>query len=117
MKKIKPQEEKYLQGLMQGMTQREAYLFAYPEKKNWKLNAIDNRASDLLKRGEIKVRYAELQQEASEANAVTRDSIIKRLKDIAYAPIDFDRLRPADQVRCLELLTKILGFDSPDEDE
>lgn len=118
MRKIKPQEEKYLQGLMQGMSQREAYLFAYPDKKNWKPNVIDNKASELLKRGEVKVRYAELQQEASDANAITRDSILSRLKDFANAPLDYDKIRPADQIRAIELMAKILGIDSPpDEDD
>ena len=101
---------------MQGMSQREAYLFAYPEKKNWKLNAIDNKASEMLKRGEIKVRFAELQQEASAANAITRDSILTRLKDFANAPIDMDKMRPSDQIRALELMAKILGISNPSDE-
>ena len=116
--KLKPQEEKYLSGLMQGMSQYEAYLFAYPEKSHWKRKVIDNKASELLKRGELQVRLAELQNEASEANAITRDFILSRLKDIATAEIDTDKIRPADQVRALELMAKILGVDSPpDEDD
>lgn len=116
--KLKPQEEKYLQGLMQGMSQHDAYLFAYPEKSHWKRTAIDNKASELLKRGELQVRLGEMQSEASNANAITRDFILSRLKDIANAPIDPDKIRPSDQVRALELMAKILGIDSPpDEDE
>lgn len=115
--KLKPKEEKYLSGLMQGMSQYEAYLYAYPEKAHWKRTAIDNKASEMLKRGELQVRYAELQREASEANAITRDFILSRLKDIATAPVDTDKIRPADQVRALELMAKILGLDSPPDDE
>lgn len=110
---IKPQEEKYLQGLMQGMNQHDAYLFAYPEKSHWKRKVIDNKASELLKRGEIQVRYAELQNEASEANSITRDFVLSKLKEIVNAPIDIDKLRPADQIRALEMMSKILGIDSP----
>lgn len=118
MKEIKPQEEKYLQGLMQGMSQREAFLFAYPERRHWKPNVIDTKASEMLKRGEIKVRYDELKKEASDANAINRDSILSRLKDFANAPLDYDKIRPADQIRALELMAKILGIDSPpDEDD
>lgn len=116
--KLKPQEEKYLQGLMQGMSQHDAYLYAYPEKAHWKRKVIDNKASELLKRGELQVRYSELQAEASNANAITRDFILSRLKDIATAPVDPDKIRPADQVRALEMMAKILGIDTPpDEDE
>lgn len=118
MKQIKPQEEKYLQGLMQGMSQREAFLYAYPGRSHWKPNVIDTRASELLKRSEIKVRYAELQQETAEANAVTRNALISRLKFIAIdTPIDMEKLRPADQVRCLELLAKITGCTAPQEED
>ena len=114
---IKAQEEKYLRGLMQGMSQYEAYLYAYPEKSHWKRRAIDNKASELLRRGELQVRLAELQAEASEASGITRDFILARLKDIATAPIDTDKIRPADQVRALELMAKILGIDSPPDEE
>lgn len=118
MKQIKPQEEKYLQGLMQGMSQREAFLYAYPGRSHWKPNVIDTRASELLKRSEVKVRYAELQAEASEANAITRDFILSKLKDIANAEVDPGKIRPADKIRALELMSKILGLDSiRDEDE
>ena len=117
MKKIKPQEERYLQGLMQGMSQREAFLYAFPERSHWKPNVIDNKACEMLKRGEIKVRFEEMQQEAREAGAVTRDSILTRLKDFANAPLDYDKIRPADQIRALELMAKILGIDSPPDDE
>lgn len=114
---IKAQEEKFLSGIMQGMSQYEAYLFAYPEKSHWKRKVIDNKASELFKRGEIQVRYAQLQAEAGEANAITRDFILSRLKSIADAPVDLEKLRPADQIRALELLAKILGIDSPPDDE
>ena len=118
MKKIKPQEERYLQGLMQGMSQREAFLYAFPERSHWKPNVIDNKACEMLKRGEIKVRFEEMQQEAREAGAVTRDSILAKLKELAFAPVDYEKLRPSDQIRALELMAKILGVDSPpDEDD
>lgn len=116
--KLKPQEEKFLSGLMQGMSQYDAYLFAYPEKSHWKRAVIDVKASELLKVGKIKVRYDELRLEASQASAITRDFILSRLKDIATAEVDTDKIRPADQVRALELMAKILGVDSPpDEDD
>ena len=117
MKKIRPQEEKYLSGLMQGMSQREAFLYAFPERSHWKTNVIDNKASQLLKRGEVKDRFEEMQQEARVANAITRDSILTRLKDFANAPIDYDKIRPSDQIRALELIAKILGLDSPYNEE
>lgn len=117
MKALKPQEEKFLCGLMQGMSQYEAYLNAYPEKSHWKRKVIDNKACELFKRGELQVRYAQLQAEASEASGITRDFILARLKDIASAPVDTEKIRPADQIRALELMAKILGIDSPPPDD
>lgn len=110
-------QENFLQNLMHGMTQRQAYIAAFPKAKKWKPESVDAQACALLKTHKVAIRYAELQQEAQEANAITRDSILTRLKDFANAPLDYDKIRPADQIRALELMAKILGIDSPPDDE
>ena len=110
-------QENFLQNLMQGMSQRQAYISAFPKAKKWKPESVDAQACNLLKSPKVQVRFAELRKEASDANAITRDFILSRLKDIATAEIDIDKIRPADQVRALELMAKILGVDSPPDEE
>ena len=55
-------EEIFVQRLIEGYSQREAYKFAY-EADNMKDETIDKRASELFSKGEIKGRYEELKNE------------------------------------------------------
>lgn len=52
-------QEKFVQNLIKGMTQREAYKHSY-DAKNMKDETIDNKASKLFKEHEIRARYDEL---------------------------------------------------------
>ena len=52
-------QEIFVQRLIEGYSQREAYKFAY-EADNMKDETIDKRASELFSKGEIKGRYEEL---------------------------------------------------------
>ena len=56
-------QEIFIQRLIEGYSQREAYKFAY-EADNMKDETIDKRASELFSKGEIKGRYEELKKEA-----------------------------------------------------
>lgn len=55
-------QEIFVQRLIEGYSQREAYKFAY-EASNMKNETIDKRASELFSKGEIKGRYEELKNE------------------------------------------------------
>ena len=58
-------QELFIQGLIKGYSQREAYKMAY-EADNMKNETIDKRASELFSKGEIKGRYEELKNELKE---------------------------------------------------
>ena len=58
-------QELFIQGLIKGYSQREAYKMAY-EADNMKNETIDKRASELFSKGEIKGRYEELIKEYKE---------------------------------------------------
>lgn len=105
------QQEKYLQALMQGKTQRQAYIIAYPNSINMKSQTIDNKASTLLKNPAVAQRYAELQHDAQEANAITRDAVLAHLKTCAFAPFG-TQFRTSDQLKAMELICKITGLVS-----
>ena len=117
MSSLKPQEEKFVQGLMTGLSQRQAYLAAFPNSKSWKVSSVDSKASWLFKSDKVQERYGELLRESAEAGKVTRNSLVNKVKRIAFAPVDYDKVRPADQIRALELLAKLTGLDTgPDDD-
>ena len=117
MSEIKPAEEKFLQGLMQGKTQYQAYLDAFPKAVDWKRKVVDNKASELLRRGEIQVRFNELQIQAREANQISRDWMISTLKAFVSAPLDYDKLRPADQLKAADILCRLTKLYPPADDE
>ena len=55
-------QELFIQGLIKGYSQREAYKMAY-EADNMKNESIDVKASNLFKQDKIRLRYEELKNE------------------------------------------------------
>lgn len=64
-------QEKYVQNLIKGMSQREAYRDAYPSSKKWKENTVDSEASKMLTNPKIFNRYNELQNKAEKETIMT----------------------------------------------
>ena len=58
-------QELFIQGLIKGYSQREAYKLAY-EADNMKNESIDVKASNLFKQDKIRLRYEELIKEYKE---------------------------------------------------
>lgn len=54
-------QEKYIQCLISGDSQRVAYRKAYPASEKWTDKSVDNKASKLFKKAEIQARLAEVQ--------------------------------------------------------
>lgn len=112
MCEVTPKQEAFLDGLICGKSQRQAYIDAYPESANWKKESVDSVSSRLLN-DNVKVlsRYREKQEEARTAAAISRDAIIQQLKDIGFTEIEADRVSVKDKIKALELLVKILGYE------
>ena len=112
MCEVTPKQEAFLDGLMKGKSQRQAYLDAYPERANWKKESIDISASRLLNdNAKVALRYQELRDEARTTSAISRDAIIDELREIGFAEIDLNKVSVKDKIRALELLTKIFGLE------
>lgn len=88
---ITQQQEIYVQALARGKTQRKAYYEAYPHSKKWKESSVDNKASALKRKPEIKARYEELLHKAAERTEDDTLSmtqfLIEEYKAIANADI------------------------------
>ncbi len=74
--KLTVKEEKFVQGLFKGLSQRKAYKEAF-DAKNMKDKTIDNKACDLNKKEEIRVRLTELQNEVAAENKWTREKLVE----------------------------------------
>lgn len=83
-------QEKYVEELIKGKTQRDAYKASY-NAINMKDTTVDNKASVLFRNPKVKKRYMELREKAvkrAEKDAIiTREEIIKELVDMARAKI------------------------------
>ena len=78
MSNLTPKQEKFVQALISGMSQREAYKEAY-NAANMKDETIDNKASLLFAKGEIRNRYEELVNENKQKALYTLEDSINDL--------------------------------------
>ena len=107
----KPQEI-FIQELLKGNTQRQAYLKAYPSKKKWKENSIDAAASTLFKNDKVHKRYEQLlnkmREKEQEKTMWTREQSIETLKYVIEVNRkDLERINKAFEEE-LELLQKLM---------
>lgn len=79
--RLTPKQEKFVEEIAKGKTQRQAYLVAYPNSKNYKENTIDSRASVLMKNKKVIKRLNELKQSTEKKVEWTRK---KALETINY---------------------------------
>lgn len=63
---LTPKQEKFVLNVVNGMSQRQAYLAAYPKSKKWKETTVDSKASTLLKQEKVLERYQELMKKAED---------------------------------------------------
>lgn len=72
-------QEKYVQGLVAGLSQRKAYREAY-DSDNMKDNTVDVKASNLLKQDKIRARHLFLLNEHKEKAMWTREESVNTLR-------------------------------------
>lgn len=107
MDKLTPKQELFVQGIISGLSQRQAYRKAYPSAKKWRDNVVDNKASELLKNGEVLVRYRELLKQFSNMSLWSREQAFNEyewLKNKARASIENDGIRQANSNAFLSAL-------------
>ena len=116
--------EAYINNLIAGMSQREAYRAAFNTKKASD-KTIDNKASKLLKEAEVWARYEELRGEVAEkaktAAVASAVEVLAEMTDIAFGRKKFpsvdmfgnEYMNPVslpNRVKALELLAKHHGL-------
>lgn len=97
--------EKFAQGIFEGLSQRKAYRAAFPSSKKWKDSTVDSRASELYNTSEILGRVKELQEEAADNSIL---SVIERKKWLSGVIESFDE-RTENKLKALDLLNKMDG--------
>lgn len=80
MARLTAKQEKFVQGLVSGLSQRQAYIAAYPSAKKWKENNVDSNASQLFKNTKVLQRYNELMDAHKDKALWTREEAVNELK-------------------------------------
>ena len=133
---LRPKQERYVEELVKGKSQRQAFKIAYPNSQKWKDATVGKRASELLKKREVLGRYNELMEEAKTKggnDATTmRAFIIEQLKKIAIGEgQDTSEIynaegellqsrkgsRQVDRINALTKLAELYGIGSIEEKE
>ena len=76
-------QEKFVQGLVAGLSQRQAYREAFPNSKKWKPETIDSKASALFNSGKVLARYQQLIDEHKQKALWTREESVTKLRWLA----------------------------------
>lgn len=79
-------QEKFVQGLINGLSQRQAYKNAF-DTSNMKDETIDNKAYLLLKKGEVRARYDELIKKSEDEAIMSAKERMKWLSDVVRGNI------------------------------
>jgi len=91
VQRLTEKQEKFIQGLVKGKSQREAYKEAYEKSRLWKDTAVDTQASILFKNSKVLERYNELMdrlvKESEDECIVTAKEVLRELKRIGFADI------------------------------
>lgn len=101
--KLTDKQEKFVQELIKGKSQRQAYRTAYPKSKQWLDNTVDAAASKLFKNDKVFTRYNEIHdrliKEAEDECIVSAKEVLGELKRIAFADIkDFLTFKTAESL-------------------
>lgn len=111
-------QEKFIQNIVQGMSQREAYKSSY-NAKNMKDDTIDNKACNLFKQDKIRARYEELLKKIEDKAIMTAEERQIWLSKVVKGDIKITReyedeikeYEPymSDRLKAMDILNKMSG--------
>ena len=115
---LRPKQEKFIQNIIKGMSQRQAYKEAYDVKYSDK--SIDEKASTLFNSGKVQERYKELLQQLEDKSIMNaKDRMIwltkvvnGEIKHISYGSEGQEYENEAyisDKMKAIDLLNKMSG--------
>lgn len=106
MDKLTPKQELFVQWIISGLSQRQAYRQAYKAEKMSDA-VVDNKASAIFNKGEVRVRYRELLKQFSNMSLWSREQAFNEyewLKNKARASIENEGIRQANSNAFLSAL-------------
>lgn len=92
---LTPRQEQFAMEFVATGNAAEAYRRAYSRSRTWKENALYNRASELLKHGEVMVRVEQLREDARGSHEVTIDNVVREYNAIIALAFELKQAGPA----------------------
>ncbi|MEX2784459.1 terminase small subunit [Streptococcus sp. H49] len=108
MDKLTPKQELFVQGIISGLSQRQAYRKAYPSSQNWKDSTVDSNASRMLQNTKVLARYRSLLKQLSNMSLWSREQSFNEyewLKNRAKQDIENKGVRQANSNAFLSALS------------
>ncbi len=109
---LTPKQEAFAQAVAGGKTQADAYRSAYNVKPETSPGSVQNKASLLMKKGEVRVRVEELKAQLSEKLLWTREDSLKTLIAVINAPDNAGNI-----ISSVQAINKMQGFDAAEKHE
>ena len=109
-------QETFCQGIIDGLTQSEAYRRAY-DSENMSNETVAVKASELMRDGNISVRIAELRARLEELQILPRVTRLKVLAEIATRNVRKDtgglRAKDNDVIAAVKAYGDLVGDNAP----
>ena len=111
MARLTPKQELFAQTYIKTGNASEAYRTAY-DVKTKNINTINVKACELLKESKINARVKELQQQLEEKHDISKDMVIRRLKDIIFEQeqLGVDKVDLNAMNKAIDTLNKMQGY-------
>lgn len=106
--KLTAKQEKFCQGVADGLSQADAYRAAYDASK-MKPQTLWVKAAELMASGNVAVRVDELRAALAEKAMWTREKSVKTLVDI----INTGDAKAGDKINAVKELNSMHGFEAP----
>lgn len=112
--KLTPKQEKFIQNIVSGMSQREAYKNSY-NAENMTDESIDVNACKLFNDTKVQLRYKQLMEELEDEAIMSAKERMKWLSDVVtnkQFEEDDDGYKPADlntKMKAIDILNKMDG--------
>lgn len=135
---LTPKQERFVQELIKGKSQRQAYKIAYPGSEKWKDSSVDCAGAKLMADTKVLQRYEELKKkteekitfDAAEVKNIIIDTMLSIVKaDVMNGDVDGKAVKNKrwdsrnrvvydhyDKVDAANMLIKLLGIESESTD-
>lgn len=103
--------EKFCQIWHEVGNKSEAFRKSHPNSLKWKDETVHNKAYALSKRGEVKARFEQLQEDALKGHNVTIESLLKELDEARSVAIEAETPQASAAISATMNKAKLVGLD------